>query len=189
MTERLAKNHEEEPIDIGLLKEEVIDLLVNNQADLRDAIGIPKESQAVQLILDSDQGRVNIMSGKGPKGHYLQGIHVSVNSFDKESKIRKTRSWNIGEESGQVIYSDYLDYEGDLPEVLSLHEAKNMSDEEFADTMSKNAMDTMSRAHKKIKSQEFEKELGINNQPATQEELKDLKSLIEGDLSPVERRW
>ena len=50
-------------------------------------------------------------------------------------------------------------------------------------------MDMMSRAHKKIKSQEFEKELGINNQPATQEELKDLKSLIEGDLSPVERRW
>ena len=47
----------------------------------------------------------------------------------------------------------------------------------------------MSRAHKKIKSQELEKELGINNQPATQEELKDLKSLIEGDLSPVERRW
>ena len=79
MTERLAKNHEEEPIDIGLLKEEVIDLLVNNQADLRDAIGIPKEFQAVQLILDSDQGRVNIMSGKGPKGHYLQGIHVRVN--------------------------------------------------------------------------------------------------------------
>ena len=72
---------------------------------------------------------------------------------------------------------------------FALERIKNMSDEEFADTMSKNAMDMMSRAHKKIKSQEFEKELGINNQPATQEELKDLKSLIEGDLSPVERRW
>lgn len=187
MSERPHNNNEEEPVSVEQLKSRALDLMEEYHDYMIDRpVGIPEDSQAVTLTLDSDQGRVNIMSGYGPKGHYLQGMHVSINRYNSDDKTRRTRSWNINDQTGEVTYSDRFEYEGDIPEAPLFEELDEMSEDEFADKITQDALNALAHAESLVASRDLEKKLGLNDQPATQEQLHDLSDILDEPLSPVE---
>lgn len=110
------------------LKSRALDLMEEyHDYTIDRPVGIP-EDRAVTLTLDSNQGRVNIMSGYGPEGHYLQGMYISINRYNADDETRRTRSWNM-------IYSDRLEYEGDIPEIPSFDELDEMPEDKLADKL------------------------------------------------------
>lgn len=44
----------------------------------------------------------------------------------------------------------------------------------------------LARAESLVESRDLEKKLGLNDQPATHEQLQDLSDILDGSLSPVE---